>query len=190
MYDDFKKTVSNVLRAGVSCTTHENRILAVKFLKDHPNVLLSAGWDNTVILWDMRTKSSSGQIIGPQVYGEALDCQGNYILTGNSREEDQIQIFDIRTLKSVTALNWNTNPEANKKAYIYTAQFSKYNDEFIGAGSTGLNEMKILDNQQSYQVKQVFYKKDRAILCLDFFNLINKFVYCGSRGLLGIVTSF
>ena len=39
---------------------HSNRVFAVKFLEDQPNVIISGGWDANLIIWDIREKSCVG----------------------------------------------------------------------------------------------------------------------------------
>jgi COMPASS component SWD3 len=35
---------------------HSNRVFAVKFSKDDPNILISGGWDNNIMIYDIREK--------------------------------------------------------------------------------------------------------------------------------------
>ena len=188
MYDEHKKSVYEVLKAGYDNPQHNNRVLAVKFSKDDPNLLLSAGWDNCIIRWDLRTKRSTGYIFGPQVYGEALDIQGDYILAGSSRENKQIQIFDVRTTKTVSSYDWDQNPEINKRAYVYSAQFGKCNKSLVGTAATGVNQIKIFNHQDNFSLLQKVNKGEKAVYCLDFFHQSNNYVYCGNKGALGIVS--
>lgn len=48
---------------------------------------MSAGWDNTVLFWDLRTGKSTGYIYGPYTYGDSLDFRDDLILTGSWRGE-------------------------------------------------------------------------------------------------------
>ncbi len=34
-------------------TGHQNKIYALKYSKDNPKVLISGGWDDTVLFWDL-----------------------------------------------------------------------------------------------------------------------------------------
>ena len=47
-----------------------------------PQLLLSAGWDNTVQLWDLRTETTICSLYGPHICGDALDLLGDRLLTG------------------------------------------------------------------------------------------------------------
>ena len=44
-------------RYGRNKAGHSNRVFSVKFSQDDDNVVLSAGWDNTVQIWDIRMDS-------------------------------------------------------------------------------------------------------------------------------------
>ena len=37
-------------------TGHQYKILALKFCRDHPKMLLSGGWDKNLIFWDLNSK--------------------------------------------------------------------------------------------------------------------------------------
>ena len=64
---------------------HSNRVFAVKFHPADPHVLLSAGWDNTVQIWDLRVEGAVRNIFGPHICGDSMDidCDGQEILTGS-----------------------------------------------------------------------------------------------------------
>lgn len=46
---------------------HSNRIFSVKFKPDDPNILISGGWDNNIIIHDMRCKGPVNSIIDVNV---------------------------------------------------------------------------------------------------------------------------
>ncbi len=54
VYDDQTKQLTQELRSGgQNYPGHDNRIFSVKYT-ENPNILLSAGWDNSIKIWDMR----------------------------------------------------------------------------------------------------------------------------------------
>jgi hypothetical protein len=71
-------------------------VFAVKFHPDDENLILSAGWDNTVQIYDLRAGLAVRTIFGPHVCGDALDIAtaagGGYLLTGSWRPEEQLQV--------------------------------------------------------------------------------------------------
>jgi len=72
--------------SGNSCG-HSNRIFCVKWDPNNPNVLASGGWDNTVVLYDVRKKGPAASWYGPHICGDAIDFKndGTTILTGSYR---------------------------------------------------------------------------------------------------------
>ena len=50
---DIEKCPHTTLRGG-QIAAHANRIYACKFLPQDANVLLTAGWDHTLLVWDVR----------------------------------------------------------------------------------------------------------------------------------------
>lgn len=56
VYDEQTRGIVTALEGGGSGEPgHSNRIFCVKFDADDPNILISAGWDNNVKVWDIRT---------------------------------------------------------------------------------------------------------------------------------------
>jgi WD40 repeat protein len=70
---------------------HSNRIFCVKYNPFDPNMIASAGWDNLIVLYDVRQKKPTGSIYGPRVNGEAIDfTDGNILLTGSNVSKESI----------------------------------------------------------------------------------------------------
>ena len=86
---------------------HSNRVFAVKFSKDDPNILISGGWDNNIMIHDIREKGPVNCIIGAYVCGQALDFSGNNILSGSNRKDNQLQIWSLETTKLIKTIDWN-----------------------------------------------------------------------------------
>ena len=99
---------------------HSNRIYCVKFADS--GLIASGGWDSVVYLWDVRTKRSIKQIIGPHIYGEAIDIHGNVMVTGSHKAKFPIEIWDIGTEKCIESANWGDDPK--DVCFLYTARFS------------------------------------------------------------------
>ena len=82
----------------------------MKFHPADPHVLLSAGWDNTVCVWDTRLRSGAVRSIhGPHVCGDALDVEpsgGAEVLTGAYSSEDQLQVWDLGSGALIQTLAW------------------------------------------------------------------------------------
>jgi WD40 repeat protein len=83
---------------------HAGRITAVRANPNDTNLVYSAGNDNMLLLWDLRTRSSVGSIVGPRVEGDSLDIErsGRYLLTaGSDREGSHVEIWDVRACARV-----------------------------------------------------------------------------------------
>ncbi|KAJ1562091.1 hypothetical protein HK096_002127 [Nowakowskiella sp. JEL0078] len=126
---------------------HSNRAFSVKFHPKDPNILISGGWDNTIQLWDVRTRHAMKSIYGPHICGDSLDFDdtGDRIVTGSYSREDQIQIWSPTSMKLIDTIPFSiveTLPpppplstpamqntisiplEIKKTCMIYSAQFS------------------------------------------------------------------
>lgn len=76
---------------------HSNRVFSVKISPDDPNILISGGWDNNIIIHDIRDKGPVNAIIGAYICGDALDIKNEKILSGSNRMDKQIQLWDLKT---------------------------------------------------------------------------------------------
>lgn len=63
------------------------------------NTLLSGGWDNNILIWDVRAKNAVGNILGANISGDSLDVNGDTVLAGSYRNKDQLQLFSLSTRK-------------------------------------------------------------------------------------------
>lgn len=89
IYDVGVKKPLYALKGGNGRTTagHTNRVFGVAFHPTDHNVIYSAGWDQTLQVWDARVGNSVYSIHGVRVYGNAVDCKGNYMVVGNFDNE-------------------------------------------------------------------------------------------------------
>jgi hypothetical protein len=125
---------------------HSSKIYALKYHKDNPKILISGGWDDNVMFWDLNTGTSIGFIFGPHIYGEGLDinCFGE-VLTASWRKENPLQIFDsdIRELKM--NLEWNREENLKTSTQLYCCKYSNDFGRLIYAGGSQVNSAKIFD---------------------------------------------
>ncbi len=108
VYDETTKSLMMDLQASSELPGHSNRIFAVKFHPGQPQVLLSGGWDNTLVINDMRTQGPVGSMYGPHICGDAIDVHedGN-VLTGSYRNDDVLQLWDLRKNECVRQIDWD-----------------------------------------------------------------------------------
>lgn len=137
-------------------------------LKYHPtdeNIILTGGWDNTVQIWDTRTDHAVRRIYGPHICGEALDMDGDVILTGSWRPNKQLQLWDYGSGELIEDLPWPAQTGSQPCA-LYAAQFNQ-SKQLIGAGGSGANEAKIID-RASGKVLGSVTGLERAVYTMDF----------------------
>ena len=151
LYDDNTKTLIRKLeRHRYDLPEHSNRIFAVKFSKKDPNLLLSGGWDNTILLYDIRAREVCNYLYGPHICGDGMDLKDDLLLTVSWEKEDQIQLFDLRMNKKIGVFQMNIEEkEDNKNAldnvsYLYSCRFNPANKTFCVTGSNK-NYLRIYD---------------------------------------------
>ena len=93
---------------------HSNRIFCVRFDPLNSNMLASVGWDNTVQIYDIRKKGTVGSIYGPHICGDAIDYfnDGFTLLTGSYRQDNVLELWDLRKLKKFRDIEWD-GPKAS-----------------------------------------------------------------------------
>lgn len=148
LYDESTKalvsTMAGADRDGGS-HGHANRVFSLKFYQENENVLISAGWDNTVQIWDLRADNAVRSIFGPHICGDAVDVVGGTIVTGSWRPDNPLQLWDFGSGALIENVSWGHGLN-DEPCFLYAAQFSKEgNGELIAAGGSGSNEAKVFD---------------------------------------------
>jgi len=126
VYDESTKSLVSTLAGGWGCPTpgHSNRVFSVKFKPNDPNILLSAGWDNTIQVWDVRVNHAVRSLFGAHVCGDSMDVSGDTILTGSWRPQDQIQLWDFGSGECISSYTL-ARSTSGYDSLLYGAQFSK-----------------------------------------------------------------
>jgi len=119
VYDEHTKSKLLTLDKGESmCVGHSNRVFATAFKPDNSNILVSGGWDNTLIIWDLRAGGEpTNTIYGPHLAGQSLDIQNDTIITGSWRNKDVLESWDMKTGKKIRTIGDQVTPK------VYTAYF-------------------------------------------------------------------
>jgi len=74
IYDDeTKQKIINWKSNSISAPGHSNRVFSVKYIPELQDVIVSAGWDNNVFIWDVRERHPIDYFKAPKVSGDALD---------------------------------------------------------------------------------------------------------------------
>ena len=78
VYDEEKtELISEMKSYDRELPGHSNRVYAVKWSRTDPNLFVSGGWDNTLQIYDFRTKAPVSKIQGPYICGDGIDIFGN-----------------------------------------------------------------------------------------------------------------
>lgn len=168
LYDEATKTCVAAFCSSFDKTIqgHSNRVFAVKFSQQDPNVLLSAGWDNTMQVWDVRASRSVMSVWGPHVCGDSIDVRDHSVLTGSWRPKEQLQFWDLRTGKQCDEIGWGPSVRSREACHVYGAQLSKGEGGLIAAGGSGANELKIFNRSTKQAVGSLHLPK--GVYGLDF----------------------
>ena len=144
LYDDETKTlISKLGTKKLGIAVHSNRICCSKFntVNDY-NMIISGGWDDNLIIYDIRVNQSVASMRGPHVGGESLDFKGNMVLGGSLNRIEQVQLFDIRKMHRIASFDiniYNTkdcNCDSENTSNIYSCKFAKNKNLFAVGGSS------------------------------------------------------
>jgi WD40 repeat protein len=128
LYDEDMKTEIGQMKPYLfDQPGHSGRIFCVKFFPNTTSTIYSAGWDKTIQFYDTRTCKVANSIYGPEICGDAIDISGNILASGAWSTKEQIQLWDIRTLKCICNVQWENN-DVYKPTYIYSVKFNKGTD--------------------------------------------------------------
>lgn len=166
-----------------------SRINSVCFHKEelHKNLLLSGGWDQRVILYDIRTKKFHATISGPYIMGDSIDVRDNYIMTGSYSPKYKVQIWDIRNLKLELSKPESINEETN----IYSVQFSKNKNksQYAIAGSSA-NIFKVYNYEENFKKNDLYMSSrflDKPCYTLDYSNEGDYIAFSGADSNIRII---
>ncbi|GMH82792.1 hypothetical protein TrST_g4742 [Triparma strigata] len=164
---------------------HSNRVFAVKFHHNDPNVLISGGWDNTIQVWDCRAGKAQRSIFGPHLCGEAIDLQGDVILTGSHRADDPLELWDFGSGEKISTVKIFDDGRS-EPSQLYSAQFAKaslsgYEEKprLIACGSSGVNEARVYDMENGNCCVGVVGGMTRAVFATDWSPKANKLAVAG-----------
>jgi COMPASS component SWD3 len=175
VYDEATKSIVQAMSAnrfaGSRDTTgHSNRIFSARYVPQDQNLLMTGGWDNTVMLWDVRVGGSIRSFYGAHIAGDALDIYGNEVLTGSWRPDNQLELWDFGSGAKISTIPWDDSVFSNigrPACMLYAAQFSK-DGRYIVAGGSGANEAKVFDHKADNAIVGTVTGLTRGIFTVDF----------------------
>jgi len=143
IYDEATKAEISLLSQGVGERIgHSNRIFSVKWVSD--SIIASAGWDNNILLWDVRSQAVVRSIFGPHVCGDALDVRGDILVSGSFSSVDQLELWSVLSGEKEKA---RTLQQGEVPCQLYAVQYSKHDGgRTLAAGGTGAGECYFFDS--------------------------------------------
>ena len=169
LYDDDMKTEIGQMRPYLfDQPGHSGRIFCVKFFPNDTTTIYSGGWDKTIQFYDTRTCKVSNSIYGPEICGDSIDISGNILASGAWSTKEQIQLWDIRTLKCICNVQWENN-NVYKPTYIYSVKFNKSKDNKYLAVSGVNKPLFSVFNMNTFKYEQGLkeYNRPTPILGSD-----------------------
>lgn len=145
VYNDVKRAKAydfDVLRK------HSNSVLAVKCYDDF---VLSSAWDNNLKIWDPRSTEIVHNINVSCPFKDALDFDGNYIVTGSLETDSHVKVFDIRTFKKVFETTLYSQTVLDKSfrntdfgCKIHALSFCKFDKSKLICSTVHNNTLKLI----------------------------------------------
>ena len=150
-------------------------------------MVASGGWDNTIIVHDIRQKGPIAGILGAYVCGDAIEFCGNEIISGSWRNEDQLQIWDVRTTDKKKDIDWDgDNFDSDTPVNIFCLKRSHHDsiNNIMIAGGGQSNELRIFN----HNFKPVVNITDvsRAIFTCDISHHSDSILFAGGDGVIRV----
>ena len=128
LYDEKTMQVVSLLQKSLnpnSVNGHTDRVLCVANHPSNPHEFVSAGWDNTLQVWDARAPNAVRSIRGALVCGEGLtfDRKGRDLMIASWRGDGHLVMMDYASGKIIQTFDTNVASAADSTTYLTSAQF-------------------------------------------------------------------
>lgn len=156
IYDSVTLNSIHTLSAGGDNQTqgHSSRVFCSKFHPTQKHLLVSGGWDNTLLIWDLRSGKAVRSIFGPHICGDSIDLNdaGTTLLTGSYSKKNPLQLWDWESGKLLSNVSWaGLDSDSAHTSLLYSASFSRgkespvgpCNNRFMIAAGSNSNEIRV-----------------------------------------------
>lgn len=147
LYDEETRRLVAPLQQGraAEIPAHSARVTSLKFLSDQ--TLLSAGWDYTVQVWDLREGRAVRSLFGPYLTGDALDARGDTVLTGSARAKDQLELWSLSKGERIAAIPWPKDGAVAGASEVILPDVlcAKFNSSGTEIAAGGKNDFRVFD---------------------------------------------
>ncbi|EGD74922.1 hypothetical protein PTSG_07149 [Salpingoeca rosetta] len=102
--------------------SHTNRVFSCLFHPTERNIVLSGGWDRTVMVWDTRQQNPVSHLSGPYIAGDAMsfDASGDKLYTASYDPHTGLECWDFRNLTSA----WRSS--GDQETHLYSCKASNH----------------------------------------------------------------
>jgi len=183
IYDEKLGTASGTLCSSPDAKKmdgHTSKIFQVLYHPFQRHMLLSGGWDNTILLWDERAPHATGRISGPHICGRSMDIDNNnHLLVGSWKRESNIQIFDLANnelLKEIDQYN-----DFRRKGTPYTKPYATRflgNNHIVVCGSH--EPMFKIYDKRDFKISGCFVDANYSMFCMSLPKRIDYPIAVGS----------
>ena len=170
VYDEVNKRMEfKMQNRDLKTPGHQNRIFSVRCDPQDENVLMTAGWDRSVKIYDIRAKGPVASIGGPQISGDSLDVYDDMIVTGSTRNKEIMQVYSKSHQKLVHTFQYAAHSD-HETGFVLSTRFSS-DGNFIIAGGAGKNELKVFmnnaDSSASFKTQMEIKDLPAAVYTID-----------------------
>jgi WD40 repeat protein len=178
-----------ILNGTSSKPGHNNRVFAIKFnVSSNPNLLASGGWDQKIIIWDLKTGEPVFYLQGTGVCGDSIDIVEDQLLAGSWRNSKQLQLFDLRKGDKIIDIDLippkSSHTSPSQSCFVYTAQLSKLNGNYALCGGSKLCQAYVINQSDHYKQVCSIYNISRPVYSVDFAHESNMFAITGGDGII------